>query len=116
MSTPIPQFRNNRTPPKVVTLILMAGLSALTMNIFLPSLPAMALWFDVPYALMQLSVALYLLLCALPGLYIFTRMPATMIVVVQVAAYVTLLAMHRFKVSRRRGRQAPQAESRTGSS
>lgn len=64
MSTPIPQFMNNRTPPKVVTLILMAGLSALTMNIFLPSLPAMALWFDVPYALMQLSVALYLLLSA----------------------------------------------------
>ena len=63
-----------------------------------------------------MAVALYLLLCALPGLYIFTRMPATMIVVVQVAAYVTLLAMHRFKVSRRRGRQAPQAESRTGSS
>ncbi|ESW59777.1 MAG: multidrug MFS transporter, partial [Rhodobacter sp. CACIA14H1] len=43
----------------------MAGLSALTMNIFLPSLPGMAAWFDVPYALMQLSVALYLALSAI---------------------------------------------------
>jgi DHA1 family bicyclomycin/chloramphenicol resistance-like MFS transporter len=44
--------------------VLLAGLSALTMNIFLPSLPGMAKWFDVPYALMQLSVALYLALSA----------------------------------------------------
>ncbi|MBD3763680.1 MAG: multidrug effflux MFS transporter [Rhodobacterales bacterium] len=42
----------------------MAGLSALTMNIFLPSLPSMAVWFDAPYQLMQLSVALYLALSA----------------------------------------------------
>jgi DHA1 family bicyclomycin/chloramphenicol resistance-like MFS transporter len=34
------------------------------MNIFLPSLPGMAAWFDAPYALMQLSVALYLGLSA----------------------------------------------------
>lgn len=64
MSTPDARFLNRATPPKVVTLILMAGLSALTMNIFLPSLPTMAAWFDAPYALMQLSVALYLLLSA----------------------------------------------------
>lgn len=65
MSTPNARFMNRATPPKVVTLILMAGLSALTMNIFLPSLPSMATWFGVPYAFMQLSVALYLLLSAL---------------------------------------------------
>ncbi len=64
MSTPNSQFLNRATPPKVVTLILMAGLSALTMNIFLPSLPSMAAWFGVPYAFMQLSVALYLALSA----------------------------------------------------
>ncbi len=57
-------FLNRRTPPKIVTLTLLAGLSALTMNIFLPSLPGMAAWFDVPYGLMQLSVALYLALSA----------------------------------------------------
>ncbi|NEY91458.1 multidrug effflux MFS transporter [Tabrizicola oligotrophica] len=57
-------FLNRSTPPKVVTLVLLAGLSALTMNIFLPSLPGMAKWFEVPYSLMQLSVALYLALSA----------------------------------------------------
>lgn len=58
------RFLDRKTPPHIATLILMAGLSALTMNIFLPSLPGMAAWFDVPYALMQLSVALYLALSA----------------------------------------------------
>jgi DHA1 family bicyclomycin/chloramphenicol resistance-like MFS transporter len=55
-------FLNRATPPKIVTLTLLAGLSALTMNIFLPSLPGMATYFDVPYATMQMSVALYLAL------------------------------------------------------
>ena len=58
------KFLNRTTPPHVITLVLLAGLSALTMNIFLPSLPGMAKWFEVPYALMQLSVALYLALSA----------------------------------------------------
>ena len=57
-------FLNRATPPKIVTLTLLAGLSALTMNIFLPSLPGMAAWFGVPYATMQMSVALYLALSA----------------------------------------------------
>lgn len=61
---PTVQFLNRATPPHVVTLVLLAGLSALTMNIFLPSLPGMATYFDAPYALMQLSVALYLALSA----------------------------------------------------
>jgi MFS transporter, DHA1 family, multidrug resistance protein len=60
-----PVFLDRTTPPKIVTLILMAGLSALTMNIFLPSLPGMATYFGVPYGVMQQSVALYLLLSAL---------------------------------------------------
>ena len=58
------KFLNRSTPPHVITLVLLAGVSALTMNIFLPSLPGMAKWFEVPYALMQLSVALYLALSA----------------------------------------------------
>ncbi|MFN4130012.1 MAG: MFS transporter, partial [Paracoccaceae bacterium] len=57
-------FLDRRTPPHIATLILLTGVSALTMNIFLPSLPGMAAWFGVPYALMQLSVALYLALSA----------------------------------------------------
>jgi DHA1 family bicyclomycin/chloramphenicol resistance-like MFS transporter len=59
-----PRFLDRTTPPKIVTLILMAGLAALTMNIFLPSLPGMASYFGVPYGVMQQSVALYLALSA----------------------------------------------------
>lgn len=48
------------TPPHIGTLILLSGLSALGMNIFLPSLPGMTEYFQTDYRLMQLSVALYL--------------------------------------------------------
>jgi DHA1 family bicyclomycin/chloramphenicol resistance-like MFS transporter len=60
----VPVFLDRRTPPKIATLILLAGLSALTMNIFLPSLPGMADHFGVSYGLMQQSVPLYLALSA----------------------------------------------------
>ncbi len=100
MSTPNARFLNRATPPKVVTLILMAGLSALTMNIFLPSLPSMAKWFDVPYAFMQLSVALYLALSAVLQIVIgplsdrFGRRPVLLgsLVVFLIATLGTLLA------------------------
>ncbi|MCX7286311.1 MAG: multidrug effflux MFS transporter [Rhodobacterales bacterium] len=65
-----PRFLDRTSPPKIVTLILLAGLSALTMNIFLPSLPGMAVYFGVPYGLMQQSVALYLGLSALLQIFI----------------------------------------------
>ena len=61
---PKPIFLDRTTPPKIVTLIFLAGLSALAMNIFLPSLPGMAAYFAVPYGVMQQSVALYLALSA----------------------------------------------------
>jgi DHA1 family bicyclomycin/chloramphenicol resistance-like MFS transporter len=48
------------SPPHILTLILLAGMSACVMNMFLPSLPAMAIHFETDYAVMQLSVALYL--------------------------------------------------------
>lgn len=54
------RFLDRSTPPHIVTLILLAGLSALAMNIFLPSLPRMTAYFDTEYRLMQLSVAIYL--------------------------------------------------------
>lgn len=57
---PAARFLDRTTPPHIVTLILMAGLSALAMNIFLPSLPNMTAWFETDYTLIQLSVALYL--------------------------------------------------------
>lgn len=61
------QFRTSsayRTPPTIGTLVLLSGLSALSMNLFLPSLPNMALHFDTHYKVMQLSIALYLLVNA----------------------------------------------------
>jgi MFS transporter, DHA1 family, multidrug resistance protein len=64
MNHSVPVFLDRTTPPKVVTLILLAGLAALAMNIFLPSLPGMAEYFGVPYGVMQQSVALYLALSA----------------------------------------------------
>ena len=54
------RFLDRRSAPHILTLILLAGLSALAMNIFLPSLPGMTAYFDTDYRLMQLSVALYL--------------------------------------------------------
>jgi MFS transporter, DHA1 family, multidrug resistance protein len=60
MMAPPTRFLDRTTPPHLATLILIAGLSALSMNVFLPSLPNMAAYFQVDYAVMQLSVALYL--------------------------------------------------------
>lgn len=57
---PTVRFLDRRTAPHVTTLVAMTGLSALTMSVFLPSLPRMAAWFQTDYAFMQLSVALYL--------------------------------------------------------
>ncbi len=53
------------TPPHVLTLVILAGVSALAMNMFLPSLPNMAEHYGVSYALMQLTVPLYLGVSAL---------------------------------------------------
>lgn len=63
-------FLNRSTPPHIVTLILLTGLSALTMNVFLPSLPGMARTFGVDYAVMQLSVSAYLAVSAVLQLLI----------------------------------------------
>ena len=57
---PMVRFLDRTTPPHIVTLILLTGLGALSMNIFLPSLPRMTAHFATDYRLMQLSVALYL--------------------------------------------------------
>ncbi|MDJ0626663.1 MAG: multidrug effflux MFS transporter [Rhodobacter sp.] len=57
---PAVRFRDRTTPPHIFTLILVAGLSALSMNVFLPSLPIMTEYFQTEYRLMQLSVAIYL--------------------------------------------------------
>ncbi|MDP5217902.1 multidrug effflux MFS transporter [Ruegeria sp. 2205SS24-7] len=49
-----------RSPPRIGTLVLLTGLSALGLNLYLPSLPNMTLHFETEYRLMQLSISLYL--------------------------------------------------------
>ncbi|MEL6452712.1 MAG: multidrug effflux MFS transporter [Pseudomonadota bacterium] len=58
------RFLDRTTPPHISTLILLAGMSAMVMNMFLPSLPNMTAYFDTEYSTMQLSVALYLAVSA----------------------------------------------------
>ena len=59
------RFLDRTTPPHIATLILLAGVSAMVMNMFLPSLPNMTTYFETEYRLMQLSVALYLAVSAI---------------------------------------------------
>ncbi|MFV0358316.1 multidrug effflux MFS transporter [Tropicimonas sp.] len=61
MSAPAPvRILDRTTPPHILTLVLLAGLSAMNMSMFLPSLPAMTVYFATDYATMQLAVSLYL--------------------------------------------------------
>jgi len=70
MNAPNVRFLDRSTPPHLVTLVLLAGIAALSMNVFLPSLPNMALHFGVEYRVMQLSVSLYLAVSAVLQLLI----------------------------------------------
>ncbi|MCB1338266.1 MAG: MFS transporter, partial [Maritimibacter sp.] len=65
-----PRFLDPSSPPHIVTLTLVAGLSALTMNIYLPSLPGMTAYFGAEYRVMQLSVPLFLAMNAVMQLAI----------------------------------------------
>jgi DHA1 family bicyclomycin/chloramphenicol resistance-like MFS transporter len=53
-------FLDPSRPPHILTLILLAGIATLALNLFLPSLPGMAAYFEADYGLLQLSVTLYL--------------------------------------------------------
>ncbi len=54
------RFLDRTTPPHIITLVVIAGVAALCMNLFLPSLAAMALHFETDYAVMQFAVSGYL--------------------------------------------------------
>ncbi len=47
-------------PPHLLTLVALASIAALNMNLFLPSLPSMAAYFGTDYAVVQLAVSGYL--------------------------------------------------------
>ena len=54
------RFFDRKTQPSMFTLVLLASVSMLAMNSFLPSLPGMAVHFGTTTAIMGLSVAIYL--------------------------------------------------------
>jgi len=58
------RFLDRNTPPHIATLVIMTGMSAMVMNVFLPALPEMAQYFGTSYDVVQLSVALYLAVSA----------------------------------------------------
>ncbi|WP_420860906.1 multidrug effflux MFS transporter [Algirhabdus cladophorae] len=64
------RFLDRTTPPHIATLILLAGIGAMNMSVFLPSLPRMTTYFDTEYAVMQLSVSLYLAITAVVQLVV----------------------------------------------
>lgn len=55
---------SGRAPPTTLTLILITGLSVLSLNMFLPSLSQISVSFEVSYALVSLSVGGYLAVSA----------------------------------------------------
>lgn len=63
-------FADRGTPPVLITLILITSVSVLTMNAFIPSLPALADDLDVSYAFMQIAVSGYLAMTAMMQLLI----------------------------------------------
>ena len=69
-SRPEVRFLDRSTPPHIITLVLMAGVAAMNMTAFLPSLPRMTVYFDTDYSVMQLSVSLYLAATAILQLLI----------------------------------------------
>ncbi len=64
------RFLDRGSPPHLVTLVMATGTGALAINIFLPSMPAMARYFDADYAIVQLAVSLYLVATGLLQLVI----------------------------------------------
>lgn len=55
------KFLDRNTAPHITTLIILSALPALSMTLFLPSLPNMTEYFQTDYRVIQLSVATYLL-------------------------------------------------------
>ncbi|GEO83106.1 MULTISPECIES: multidrug effflux MFS transporter [Alphaproteobacteria] len=94
------RFLDRQSPPHIVTLVAIAGLSALTMNIFLPALPSMAKDFGVSYGTIQILISGYIAMTALIQLVIgplsdrFGRRPTVLgsLCLLLVASLVCMLA------------------------
>ena len=67
---PTIRFLDRTTPPHILTLVLITGMSALSMSIFLPSLAAMTTYFETDYAIMQIALSGYLAATAVLQVFI----------------------------------------------
>jgi DHA1 family bicyclomycin/chloramphenicol resistance-like MFS transporter len=67
---PTIRFLDRTTPPHILTLVLITGMSALSMSVFLPSLAAMTTYFDTDYAIMQIALSGYLAATAVLQVFI----------------------------------------------
>jgi len=93
-------FLDRKTAPHIVTLVLATGVAALSLNIFLPSLPGMARHFGVEYGLMQLAVSAYLAFSAVAQFVVgpisdrFGRRPVllTVVAIFTLASFIALFA------------------------
>jgi DHA1 family bicyclomycin/chloramphenicol resistance-like MFS transporter len=64
-----PRFLDRTTPPTFTTLILLASVNALAMNVFLPSFPSMAVHFGTTTSVMGLSISIFLAVSAFVQLF-----------------------------------------------
>lgn len=53
---------DRRSPPNIITVVLITGIAALSLNVILPSLPSIAADFDADYAVVATAVSGYLAL------------------------------------------------------
>ena len=67
---PTIRFLDRTTPPHILTLVLITGMAALSVSIFLPSLAAMTTYFDTDYAIMQIALSGYLATTAVLQVFI----------------------------------------------
>lgn len=86
MSTlPESRFLHRQTPPSIGTMVALVAVASIPLNIFLPSLPAMSQYFEMPYSVMQFAVTGFLVLTGLLQLVIgplsdrFGRRPVLLI-------------------------------------
>ena len=60
-----PRFLDPNTPPTLFTLVVIAATAALSLNIFLPSLPAITEYYGASYGVIQFLISGYLLTTAI---------------------------------------------------